>query len=179
MADEQPKPVVKPEVPSNPPDRANTKPTNLQAPIFPVRDPSDPLDPQRLASEEFSVRRILQEADRVIRIVRPNLYGDYRDLIGQLEGYFVAYRNYSAWGEYDFKRADLFMRDLSNIKLEGIEGLKARDEARKAVGESWRTWWSVYNTFKALAKRYSVLAHVKDDLVSGVTRPPSSLPELV
>ena len=71
------------------------------------------------------------------------------------------------------------MKDLGAIKLEGIEGLQARDEARKSVGDSWHLWWLVYNTFKAVAKRYAVLTQTKENLVAGVNRPPTDPPELV
>jgi len=164
---------------SQPRDQTSARPAPLQAPIFPTRDAADPLDPHRLASEELTIRQLLQEADRVIDTVRVNSYNEYRRLIGLLEGYFTAYRHYSAWGEYDFHRADLYMRDLGSIKIEGIDGLKARDEARKAVGDRWSVWWQVYNTFKALARRYAVLAQIKENLVAGITRPPSQPPELV
>ncbi len=162
-----------------PRDQTNEKPPNIVVPIPPSVEPNDPLDPKRLAIEELTIRQLLQQADRVIATVRVNYYNEYRRLTGQIGSYLVTYRNYSAWGEHNFKRAELYMKELVAIKLEGIEGLNLRDEARKALGDRWYLWWFVYNTFKSLAKRYTILAQSKEDLIGGVTRPPSDPPELV
>lgn len=161
------------------PGGSNQKPPAIQVPIPPTRDPHDPLDIAQLASEELTARQLLQEADRIIATVRPEYFNEYRPLISQLATNYKLYQNYSAWAEFDYNRADQYMKDIAALSLPGLEGVQARDSARKAVGDSWRLWWSVYALFKAFAERYSALTDPSRNLVEGVTQPSATPPMIV
>ena len=160
-----------------PADLTPTKPAPF-VPRFPVRDPADPLDPGKLASADLTANQALGQANRVIRTVRPAFYGEYPALIEQVRGLADQYANFLAWAEFDYSRAELYLKDLQAAGLKGVDGLKAMDDARKGLGDAWLTWRSVYATARDLAGAYATLSRKKAPPFPAGSQPPATPPSL-
>jgi hypothetical protein len=170
-------PAPQPAGPVRKPGEAASKPS-ITVPRFPVRDPNDPLDPQRLAAKELTVRQAIQQARRVIRTVRPTSYGEYPGLLVQLRVLAEDYANLLAWAEFDYRRAELHLKDLKSVSLEGIEGVRALDSARKGLGDAWLAWRSVYATYRELSDSYKTMSRKKASPFAEAKRPPDAPPSL-
>ena len=97
----------------------------------------------------------------MIRTVRPAFYGEYPALIEQVRGLADQYANFLAWAEFDYGRAELYLKDLQAAGLKGADALKAMDDARKGLGDAWLTWRSVFATARDLAASYATLSRKK------------------
>jgi hypothetical protein len=172
-----PGPGTTPAEPVRAPGATPPRPT-ITVPKFPVRDPNDPLDPQRLAAHELTVRQAIQQARRLIRTVRPSFYAEYPGLLEQLRDLAENYSHFLAWAEFDYQRADLYLKDLKSVSPEGIEGVKALDAARKGLGDAWLTWRSVYATYRELSDCFQTLSRRKTSPFPDAKKPPDAPPSL-
>ncbi len=136
--DPSPKPPADPIAPK--PAPPPSRPAPPEEPPFPVRDPGDLLDPGRLAQTEMSVGQLIEEGRRVIRLVRPAHYREYGHLIARLATAGATLRDLCAAAAFASRAAQAHLEDLKAIKPKDLEGVRALDEARRGVGESWQSW---------------------------------------
>jgi hypothetical protein len=166
--------------PAAAPGRTSGKPLGptITVPRYPIYNPNDPLDPLRVATEQFTVSQVVIEARRIIRTVRPNSYDEYRPLILQLHDYAQEFHDFCLRAEFDFHSSALHLKDLQGLKVTKFEDAQILQKARDDLGEAWFSWRKLYSAYKTLRECYQTLTHSKTTPPPDLDAPPAKPPSL-
>ena len=147
----------------------------LVAPVYPARDPTDPLGPERLREAEMSVQQSIALYNRLLRVARnPGGEPGYHQVIAALVRYQALYRDLNSTAEVTYDRA-VRVRDLiMQLDMTRLENIKAYADAAQAADTALNTWKQVHSTYLAVFQ----CLHRSGDPVAAVTPSPRRLSDL-